>query len=234
MIAEVLLRASECVDFISVLDKHSEQKDFLHIVSCNPENIMIATGNREFYDLYFSDTSFVISDGVGVKIGSAILGISNAVRRTGVDTFQEIVTHVKTKRIVLVGGSPKTASKVAQVLNNNRTNQNTIIAIDNTSKDDSQLIHHVTKEIPDIVFVAFGSPHQELWIERNKSQLTGVICMGVGGTFDFVSGNIPRAPKLVRNVGLEWLFRLIVQPWRFTRQIRLIQYLSRVLVERFE
>lgn len=83
---------------------------------------------------------------------------------------------------------------------------------------DEHIQHHIRNASPDIVFVAYGAPKQELWIDRNASKLPGVkFWMGVGGTFDFVAGKSKRAPRLFRRFGLEWLFRLLIEPWRYLR-----------------
>lgn len=90
---------------------------------------------------------------------------------------------------------------------------------------------------PDLVFVAFGAPQQELWLAENRQLLeeNGVkIAMAVGGSFDFLFGKVKRAPRLVRQLGLEWLFRLIQEPWRWKRQTRLIKFIFLTLQERKE
>ncbi len=85
----------------------------------------------------------------------------------------------------------------------------------------------------DILFVAFGSPKQEKWISQNLPRIDVRIAIGVGGAFDFISGKVRRAPLWIRNLGLEWLFRLIVQPWRAKRQFALPKFVMLVLRERF-
>jgi N-acetylglucosaminyldiphosphoundecaprenol N-acetyl-beta-D-mannosaminyltransferase len=84
----------------------------------------------------------------------------------------------------------------------------------------------------DILFVAFGSPKQEIWISENLEKLPVKVVIGVGGAFDFISGKVRRAPLFMRKIGLEWLFRLIIQPWRIKRQLRLIQFIFLVLKAR--
>ncbi len=84
----------------------------------------------------------------------------------------------------------------------------------------------------DILFVAFGSPKQEIWIAENLDKLPVRVAIGVGGAFDFVSGKVKRAPVWVRKIGLEWLFRLILQPWRIKRQLRLFKFVFLVLGEK--
>jgi len=84
----------------------------------------------------------------------------------------------------------------------------------------------------DILFVAFGSPKQEEWITKNLETLPVHVVMGVGGAFDFVSGAVSRAPVWIRKIGLEWLFRLAVEPWRIKRQLALIEFILLVLKEK--
>ena len=84
----------------------------------------------------------------------------------------------------------------------------------------------------DILFVAFGAPKQEMWINENLDKIPVKIAIGVGGAFDYISGRTPRAPEFLRSMGLEWLFRLILQPWRFKRQLALLKFIYLVLKEK--
>ncbi len=84
---------------------------------------------------------------------------------------------------------------------------------------------HADPPTPSLLFVAFGSPTQELWIEKHKHLFAHTICMGVGGAFDMLSGRVKRAPHLHRSLGLEWLYRLITQPWRWRRQVQLLRFI---------
>lgn len=85
----------------------------------------------------------------------------------------------------------------------------------------------------DILFVAFGFPKQEQWIYENLPKIPVGVAMAVGGSFDYMSGAVPRAPLLVRKLGFEWLFRLIREPWRIHRQLALIAFVLLVLKEKF-
>lgn len=89
----------------------------------------------------------------------------------------------------------------------------------------------VTPRIPptDILFVAFGHIKQEKWIRSNLRYIPVKLAMGVGGAFDYLSGSIPRAPKWIRGLGFEWLFRLVIQPRRIKRQLALLKYLLLLL-----
>lgn len=92
----------------------------------------------------------------------------------------------------------------------------------------------VTPTKIDILFVAFGAPKQEMWISENLDKIPVKIAIGVGGAFDYISGKIPRAPGFIRQVGLEWLYRLIMQPWRVKRQLSLPKFIWLVLKEKLK
>ncbi|KKQ14060.1 MAG: Glycosyl transferase, WecB/TagA/CpsF family, partial [Candidatus Daviesbacteria bacterium GW2011_GWA1_36_8] len=94
----------------------------------------------------------------------------------------------------------------------------------NAQKTISDVINSNQKGL-DFLFVALGHIKQEKWISKNLPQLNVKVAMGVGGAFDYLSGSVPRAPLFIRNLGLEWLFRLIVQPWRIFRILRLVKYI---------
>jgi N-acetylglucosaminyldiphosphoundecaprenol N-acetyl-beta-D-mannosaminyltransferase len=84
--------------------------------------------------------------------------------------------------------------------------------------------YKIQNTVVDILFVAFGAPKQEFWINENLEKIPVKVAIGVGGAFDYISGKIPRAPGFIRNIGLEWLFRLVVQPWRIKRQLSLLEF----------
>ena len=94
---------------------------------------------------------------------------------------------------------------------------------------DAETRTHLNNNPSDIVLVAYGAPKQEKWIERNLSHIPASIGIGVGGTFRFVAGDIRRAPGWVQRAGLEWLFRLILEPWRWRRQLALPRFISLVI-----
>lgn len=105
----------------------------------------------------------------------------------------------------------------------------------NSISDTDMAIEWITKHRPMIVFVALGAPYQELWIAKFREQLNqaGVRCvMAVGGSFDILTGRMKRAPDIFQNMGLEWLWRLFQQPWRWKRQLRLIRFIFLTLRKR--
>ena len=100
-------------------------------------------------------------------------------------------------------------------------------------KDQSSMSYHLSSNSIDILFVAFGAPKQEIWMAEHVGKIPVKVMMGVGGAFDYISGDVLRAPFFIRALGFEWLFRLILQPWRIKRQIALLQFALLVLKEKF-
>ena len=98
--------------------------------------------------------------------------------------------------------------------------------------DDEEVAARVAAAQPDALLVAYGQPAQELWIRRNAGRLPARVAVGVGGTFDYLAGGVPRAPAWMRRRGLEWLFRLARQPWRLRRMAVLPAYAVLVLTSR--
>ncbi len=83
----------------------------------------------------------------------------------------------------------------------------------------------------DMLFVAYGAPKQDKWIARNRESLPTVkLALGVGGSLDFVTGKAHRAPRWVQNLGLEWLHRLLLEPWRWRRMLALPRFAFKVLL----
>ncbi|HVF69705.1 MAG TPA: WecB/TagA/CpsF family glycosyltransferase [Xanthomonadales bacterium] len=87
--------------------------------------------------------------------------------------------------------------------------------------------------IIDLLFVAYGAPMQEEWIYKNLDKIPVKAAMGVGGAFDYISGGVKRAPFMIRAIGFEWLYRLFKEPWRWKRQLALIEFVRLVFKERF-
>lgn len=83
--------------------------------------------------------------------------------------------------------------------------------------DEPALRTRIAEARPDVLLVAYGHPAQDLWIARNQPYLRVPVAIGVGGAFDYLAGAVPRAPAWLRRLGLEWLYRLIRQPWRWRR-----------------
>jgi N-acetylglucosaminyldiphosphoundecaprenol N-acetyl-beta-D-mannosaminyltransferase len=100
--------------------------------------------------------------------------------------------------------------------------------------EEAEIVDLVRAASPHVLLVAYGAPAQDLWIARNLERLGVPVCMGVGGAFDFVGGVRKRAPLWVQRLGLEWLYRLLQEPWRWRRQLALPRFTIAVLAARLK
>ncbi len=186
-----------------------------YIVTPNPEFLVVARKDLKF-KMILNAADLSIPDGAGLKIGSDIENTT-----PGIDLMEELIEISAEKGFTtgFLGGRNGVAKMAAECLKRKYP------------KLKISFIEEEPVEIPttDILFVAFGAPKQEKWIFDNLKKIPVKVAMGVGGAFDYLSGRVSRAPIWVRNLGFEWLFRLVVQPWRIKRQLALIKFIFYVL-----
>ena len=195
------------------------------IVTVNPEFLMESRRNHEFFNV-LQKAQLRIADGFGLVLISRILygKQGRLFRMTGVDLVYLLsdLCAQNGKSVYLMGGDPEVAGRAARALQKKYPSLIISGAEEGLPKQgggsDDGLCQRIFAAQTDVLFVALGAPRQDLWIARNKEKLHGVsIAVGVGGTFDYLAGTVPYAPRIVRSLGLEWLFRLITQPHRLNR-----------------
>lgn len=199
-----------------------------YIVTPNPELLVIANKQME-YKKVLNGAKIALADGIGVILASRLMGRPIKERIHGVDFMENVCKEVSKRPITVgfLGGGPNVADKTADCLQKKYPGLNVGWVSEEWSED-------LNLKSVDILFVAFGSPKQEIWIAKNLKNLPATVSIGVGGAFDFISGKILRAPKILRNLKLEWLFRLIIQPWRIRRQLSLITFVVLILKEKIK
>ena len=209
-------------------DVENSKKSF--IVAINPEKILKARKSEELSRLLQS-ADYPIADGIGVIIASKLKKGKIRSRVTGIDCMNMLcsLSNERGYKIFLYGAKPQVVTEAKLKLEEKYPNIKITGYIDGYEKDNQKIIEEINKSGADIVFVALGSPTQENWITANKELVCPKIFMGVGGSFDVISGNIKRAPKFMLKMGLEWLYRLLREPKRFFRQIKLIKFVFLVL-----
>jgi N-acetylglucosaminyldiphosphoundecaprenol N-acetyl-beta-D-mannosaminyltransferase len=155
-------------------------------------------------------------------------------RVTGVGLFEEMVKVASQdrKKVFLYGASPEVNQKAGQVLQERYPQLQVVGTRDGYEKNMDVVLKHIQVAQPDFLFVALGTPRQEKWIAEQLDQLPVQFVMGVGGTFDVLTGNVKRAPVWMQKLGLEWLHRLVTQPTRAGRMLNLPKFLWRVIKSR--
>lgn len=194
-------------------------KEKLVIFTPNPELITLANNSSKYQDT-LNHASFSLPDGIGVVLAAKFIHNRAIKRITGVDFMKSLCENVARKPVTVgfFGGEQGIAVRVSDCLREIYPELKVVYASDEWNPDQAR------EAKIDILFVALGSPKQELWIMENLDRLPAKVIMGVGGAFDMISGKVRRAPRIFRTFGLEWLWRLALQPWRWRRQLRLLVF----------
>lgn len=232
----------DCVDFTQTLDqieqwiaqarRESTQPLPRQICTVNPEFIIDARRDSAFAAMLAS-ADLRVPDGVGVLWAVRLLRHPLSERVTGSDGIYRISERAAERgwRLFLLGAAPGVAERAAAILR--ERNPGLIIAgaysgspADCDWPEIEQMLYATR---PDVLFVAFGHPKQDFWIAKHRQELSCALAIGVGGAFDFVAGVTVRAPAWVQRLGLEWLHRLLRQPWRWRRMIKLPLFVGLVI-----
>lgn len=211
------------IDELSFSEVMEKITDFLlsskmhQVATVNPEFIMTAQKDGDFKNI-LNSTDLNIPDGFGLQCAALYKRKKIGKRLTGVDLTWEIAKLAAEKgySIYLLGGKPGVAEMTAnrlRYLYRNLKIAGTYVGF----PDEEGIVERINSSKADILLVAYGAPKQEKFIANHKNELKCKVAMGVGGTFDYISQMVRRAPEWMRNIGLEWLYRLIQQPPRFRR-----------------
>jgi N-acetylglucosaminyldiphosphoundecaprenol N-acetyl-beta-D-mannosaminyltransferase len=181
----------------------------------------------------------VYCDGYGVRLAARVLNMPVPHRMTGADWIWTLATlcELRGQPIYLLGSEPPIAREAAARLRRSYPRLDVVGAhhgfFDLDSPHNERVIEDINAHRPRIVLVGMGTPKQELWVDRYAERIDGAVVWTVGALFDYVSGHIPRAPRWLADNGLEWIFRLAIEPQRMWRRYLLGNpvFLSRVLTE---
>jgi N-acetylglucosaminyldiphosphoundecaprenol N-acetyl-beta-D-mannosaminyltransferase len=187
----------------------------------NADCVNIACRDPE-YLAALQESALVFADGSGVRMAGVLLGQPIRDNVNGTDLFPLLAAALEGsgKRIFLLGGRPGVAEGVVRWLAKNHPGVELAGWRHGyfSAGEETEVIEEIRSSGADLVLVAFGAPHQELWIGRYLPRLGAKVVIGVGGLFDFFSGRIARAPGWVRRLGLEWCYRLHLEPQRLWRR----------------
>lgn len=194
------------------------------IVTPNPEIVIEAQKDNNYRKL-LNKSSLSIPDGVGLLYASWIFNDPIKQRITGTDLVYDLarIASENSWSIYFLGGQNNTALKASEELRKLYPQLIVAGASEGMNKsefkyDNQELINKINSAKPVILLVAFGAPKQEKWIDYNLEKMPSAkVAIGVGGAFNFISGRIKRAPFWMRKAGLEWLYRLLQEPWRIKR-----------------
>lgn len=207
------------------------------IFTANPEIVMAATESNAFMEI-MNKGDLVVADGIGVVIGSKIIKKPLPERVAGYDLVQNLFAKMKNTEhtAYFFGAAPGIAEKARKKMNKQYPGLKVVGSHDGyfDEAEEKKIIEEIQALKPSLLLVGLGAPKQEQWINANKDRLNVKLCIGVGGSFDVMSGTLKRAPKIFIKLGLEWFYRLISQPTRIKRMMKLPLFLLVVFKRRKE
>lgn len=200
------------------------------IVTLGTEMVMNAQKDKTFKDIVNS-ASLVCADGVGLIWAGKHYGFSMKGKVAGVELFEEIVklSGQKNWKLFFLGATEGTAQEAKKRLLMKYPDANIVGTHHGFFKDDEEIKNILKQAQPDILFLALGSPKQELWYNKYAKELGIPVGIGIGGSFDVHAGKVDRAPQWMIRFSLEWLYRLMRQPSRFIRMLALPKFMIKIL-----
>lgn len=236
---EILGVPVDCVTMDQALDCADSMMKGDHpctILAVNPEKVMRAQQDTGLLGQLRS-ADLLIPDGIGIVLAARLLGLGHAERVPGSELMPKLCERAVLKgyTVFLFGASAEVNQQAGAVLQERYPGIRIVGSQHGYVKDEDMpaVITCINASQPDLLFVALGSPHQELWMARYLPQLTVKVCQGVGGTFDVIAGRVRRAPKFFRSLHLEWFYRLASNPRRIRRQTALPMFAYHILKKRF-
>ena len=207
------------------------------IFAVNPEKNFSVPLDPQLHKV-FSEADLLIPDGIGVVMAARILYRTRLSRVPGVELMEQIcrLSARKRYRIFIYGATEEVNSKSAAILQDRYPSLEIAGRANGYVPPDemSTLVERINASGAQILFLALGSPRQEKWFVQHAAQLTTVrACQGIGGTLDTIAGTVKRAPRLWCRLNLEWLYRLLAEPRRISRQRVLPIFAFRVFRRKF-
>ncbi len=228
---------------LGMIDQFVQQRKNSIVVTPNVDHIVKLQNDAEFMRIY-RDASLVLADGMPLLWASRILGNPIVEKISGSDIFWNICELASQKQygLFLLGGRPGAASGAAQTLQGKYPG----IRITGTycppfgfeydPAENSKIIAMIRAAKPDILFVGLGAPKQEKWIYNHRKELNVPVSMGIGVTFEFACGMVKRAPLWMQRSGLEWMWRLLMEPGRLWKRylVEDMKFFILVLRQKFQ
>ena len=214
---------------------HIAARSRCRVVTPNAEFALEAKKNPRFLNI-LNTSQLVLADGISVVLASKIIGDPMVGRVTGVGFAQALAAAMakEGRSIFLLGAKPGVAEKAAQKLQETYPGLKIAGTHDGYFKDEGPVVEAINAAHPDALLVCLGAPKQEYFMENHDAELEVPVMAGLGGSMDVLAGNVQRAPEFFQKYGLEWLYRLVKEPQRWRRMIKLPLYLLDAVAWKFK
>lgn len=220
--------------FIKQLEEDLKTKQNKFIITANPEIVLYANDNPKYMEL-INSADYVTPDGIGIVKAAKTLGTPIPERITGYDTLIELlkIANKNNLSIYFLGSKEEVITATIDKVKKNYPNLKIAGYHNGYFKDDLAMQKEIIESKPDIVFAAIGFPKQEFFLNAMQNQRkSNALWMGVGGSFDVLSGTKKRAPKIFQNLHLEWAYRFITEPTRAGRMLAIPKFMIKIQQEK--
>ena len=205
--------------FYEILSDNLKNNMKTFVVTANPETFMISEKNEDVRKMLLDKETVMVPDGIGVLKAGKKIGYNIEERITGIDIANELLKfgNEQKKSIYLFGSKQEVIDSMKIVIKEQYPNLKLVGTSNGYVTDKDKVFDKIVKLEPDIVLVALGIPLQEMLIYKHLNRFKKGIFVGVGGSFDVMSGMKKRAPKIFIKLNLEWLYRIMKEPKRLKR-----------------
>lgn len=210
------------------------ERSAAYVVTPNPEIVMTCWDNPDAMEAV-QNADLVLPDGVGVVYGAKILGTPLKGKLPGIDFATELMRRLAKRggRVYLLGAKPGIAELAGERMQEQFPGLIVCGTHDGYFQEDAPVIEEINALQPDLLLVCLGAPKQELWMHRNRPLLKVGLMAGLGGSLDVFAGTVKRAPVFFQKLGMEWFYRLLKEPWRFKRMMKLPKFLFACIGKKF-
>lgn len=205
--------------FYEILSDNLKNNKKTFVVTANPETFMISEKNEDVRKMLLDKETVMVPDGIGVLKAGKKIGYNIEERITGIDIANELLKfgNEQKKSIYLFGSKQEVIDSMKIVIKEQYPNLKLVGTSNGYVTDKDKVFDEIVKLEPDIVLVALGIPLQEMLIYKHLNRFKKGIFVGIGGSFDVMSGMKKRAPKIFIKLNLEWLYRIMKESKRFKR-----------------
>jgi len=210
-----------------------DQPEAAYCVTPNAEIVYEAMHDQDFCAL-LNGAALVLPDGAGTVLGAKLLGTPLKQKVAGIDFAANLlgILEESGKKLYLLGGKPGIGELAAEKMLEKHPRLQICGIADGYFKEEAPVVEKINSAQPDVLFVCLGAPKQEKFMYAHKDALNVRLMIGLGGSLDGFAGTVKRAPKWMIRLQLEWLYRLIKEPWRLGRMTRLPKFVLAVLGHR--
>jgi len=235
-ILNIPIHAVTMAQTLALVEQYMAEPRLHQIATVNPEFVMTAQNDADFRHILQS-ADLCLPDGVGLLYAARRQGRPLPERVPGSELVYHLAELAAAKGwpLFLLGAAPGVAEEAAHTLGERYPG----LPIAGTHagspavEENDAIVRRINDSGAALLFVAYGAPKQDKWIDRNRDNLPAVrVALGVGGSLDFITGRSVRAPQWAQDMGLEWLHRLYKEPWRWRRMLALPRFAWRVFFEK--